>query len=157
MKLSKDFALHEFACNDKHRTPVPPELIPNVELLAKNLQVLRDYFGKPIHINSGYRTKAYNNNLKPRGARRSQHLLAKAADIVVEGVTPTKVAATIDQLIREGKMRNGGLGRYARFTHYDVRDLAPSRKPRWPRWGKNALDDFGGGLLHPPGYRKHSK
>ena len=52
----------------------------NVEKLAKNLQVLRDYIQKPITIISGYRTPEYNK--KCGGVKRSQHLLAKAATLL---------------------------------------------------------------------------
>ena len=38
MKLTENFALSEFRCKDG--TDVPPELVDNVTLLARNLQVL---------------------------------------------------------------------------------------------------------------------
>ena len=115
--LTKNFHIDEFKCNDG--TEVPQEYRNNVIDLATNLQVLRDYLGKPIYINSGYRSPEYN--AKVGGAKRSQHKLAKAADIVVKGMTPTEVADAIEKLIKEGKMKHGGLGRYKTFTHYDVR------------------------------------
>lgn len=122
MKLTKNFSLSEFACNDG--TPVPEDLIPNVQELACNLQVLRDYFGIPITVNSGYRHPKYNESVG--GAKNSQHLLAKASDIVVPGNSPKNVKRAIEQLIQEGKMKNGGIGLYKTFVHYDVRDY-PAR------------------------------
>lgn len=118
MKLTKNFWLKEFKCNDG--SEVPTEYMDNVYELAVNLQVLRDYFDKPIKINSGYRSPKYNKKIG--GAKYSQHKLAKAADIVIEGVHPHIVHVTIEQLIKEGKMKDGGLGKYNNFTHYDVRD-----------------------------------
>ena len=41
MKLTKNFSLSEFACKDG--TTVPYQYMPNVQELANNLQVLRDY------------------------------------------------------------------------------------------------------------------
>lgn len=124
MQLTKNFNIAEFNCHDG--TPVPKELIQNVQLLANNLQVLRDYLGEPIKVNSGYRTPAYNAKLEG-SAKNSQHLQAKAADIVVKNKSPRKLHAIIKKLIDEGKMKQGGLGLYPGFVHYDVR----GRKARW--------------------------
>ena len=123
MKITKNFDLKEFACNDG--TTVPDILLPNVIELAKNLQVIRDALGKPVHINSGYRTVDYNK--KVGGVSNSQHVIAKAADITVSGLTPKEVHAVIEGLIAQGKVRQGGLGLYDTFVHYDVRGT----KARW--------------------------
>jgi uncharacterized protein YcbK (DUF882 family) len=87
MKISRNFDLSEFACNDG--TDVPAEYLPNVITLAKNLQVLRDTLKKPVTINSGYRSPDYNK--KVGGASKSQHLVAKAADIRVPGLLAIEV------------------------------------------------------------------
>lgn len=123
MKLTDNFDSFEFNCNDG--TIVPNELYSNMVELAKNLQVLRDELGKPVRINSAYRTPKHNK--KVGGASKSQHLLCKAADIVVAGVTPTEVAETIERLVKEKKMIQGGIGIYNNFTHYDIRGV----KARW--------------------------
>lgn len=123
MKLTKNFDLTEFNCNDG--TVVPPELMPNVIELAKNLQVLRDEIKEPIRLNSGYRHKAYNKRIG--GVSSSQHILAKAADITAKSYTPKQLAAVIEKLIKAGKMKQGGLGIYPGFTHYDIRGT----KARW--------------------------
>ncbi|MFJ1330276.1 YcbK family protein [Capnocytophaga canimorsus] len=124
MQLTKNFGKKEFECRDG--STMPSEALENVKLLAKELQVLRDYLGKKITINSGYRSKAYNATLKG-ASPKSQHLLGKAADIVIEGMTPKKVAETIEKLIAQGKMKQGGIGIYKTFTHYDIRGV----KARW--------------------------
>lgn len=130
MKLTKNFHLSEFNCrtvsengeiSDEKNIPVPVDLIPNVQELAFNLQVLRDFLGVAIHINSGYRTKEYNATLSG-AVKNSQHLLAKAADITCARYTPAQVHAAIEELILEGKMKDGGLGIYNTFCHYDIRD-----------------------------------
>ena len=128
MQLENNFSLKEFRC--KEGTDVPDDLMDNVKKLAKNLQVLRDHIQKPITIISGYRTPEYNK--KCGGVKRSQHLLAKAADIVVSGMTSLEVRDTIIQLIKDGEMDPGGVGIYPTFTHYDVR----GRNSRWGSYKK---------------------
>lgn len=125
MRLAKNFYLSEFACNDEQRTPVPAEYLDNVRLLAVNLQVLRDYFNKPVIVVSGYRTPKHNKAVG--GKPRSQHMKAKAGDIKIPGVKPKDVAQAIEKLIAEKKMIQGGIGSYDTFTHYDVRGY----KARW--------------------------
>jgi len=123
MRLTKNFNLSEFDCNDG--TEMPSELLTNVLELAENLQVLRDFVGVPIKINSSYRSLSYNANIG--GSKNSQHLFAKAADIVIESKSPEQVANIIKALILEGKMKQGGIGVYNTFTHYDIR----GHKARW--------------------------
>lgn len=123
MKLTENFSREEFDCKDG--TKVPAELMPNLRELVKNLQVLREDIGEPIHVNSGYRTPAYNK--KVGGKPASQHLKAKAADITAKSFTPKQLAARIEKLIAAGKMKQGGIGIYPGFTHYDVRGT----KARW--------------------------
>lgn len=124
MKLTDNFWLSEFACNDG--TEVPEHLIPNVQLLANSLQALRDVIHEPIHINSAYRHEEYNRAIG--GSKRSQHLLAKAADIRVgEGFTPNIIYDLIEEMIKTGEMAQGGIGLYETFVHYDVRGY----KARW--------------------------
>jgi len=130
-KLTANFGLSEFRCRDG--SEVPEELLENVQLLADNLQVLREHLGKPIRVISGYRSPKYNRKIG--GARRSQHMLAKAADIKVAGMSPADVKAAIVSLIKDGSMAPGGVGLYTTFTHYDVR----GRNARW--YGKGAKDD----------------
>lgn len=122
MKLSPNFSLAEFKCNDG--TEVPGEFVCNVSKVAKNLQVLRDYVKKPIVINSAYRSPKYNKKIG--GAVKSQHLTASAADIRIPGMTPKQVYDSILTLISLGKMHNGGVGLYNTFVHYDVRNT-PAR------------------------------
>lgn len=121
--LTKSFFLKEFIC--KNGVCVPPEYIENVQELAKNLQVLRDFINVPVYINSGYRTKEYNKKIL--GSKKSQHLYAKAADIRIKTIRPKCIYNIIEGLIRTGKMKQGGLGLYDDFIHYDIRGT----KARW--------------------------
>lgn len=125
MQLTKNFQLHEFDCRNGKKVPV--HLYPNVHRLADNLQVYRDWLNENrgdkheyvISVISGWRSLLYN--IRVGGALKSYHKKALAGDIVVPGRTPDQVAADIAMLIREGKMEQGGLGRYNTFTHYDCR------------------------------------
>lgn len=125
MKITKDFSYEEFDCKDG--TKVPAMYRPNVEQLARQLQVLRDAIGKPITIISGYRTEKHNK--KVGGVRNSYHLRGMAADIYVGGVNTLQLYRIIERLICEGKMRQGGIGYYPdrNFVHYDIRGI----KARW--------------------------
>lgn len=125
MKLTKNFSLEEFNCKDG--STIPDELLSNVQELAEQLQILRDFIDKPITINSGYRSPSHNKRIK--GKSRSQHLLAKAADIKVSGISPREIHGIISELIKDGRMKEGGLGKYTTFTHYDIG--FNGRKRRW--------------------------
>lgn len=130
-QLTKNFNSFEFACKDG--TLVPDKYRSNMLELAKNLQVLRDHFGLPIHINSAYRTVRHNKAIG--GSPSSQHLFCKAADIVIAGKTPKQVARAIKTLIKQGKMKEGGIGLYNGFVHYDIRGYAA-------RWDYSSLFNF---------------
>lgn len=122
--LTTHFKLSEFHCKDG--TPVPSKYYSNVKELARNLQALRDNIGRPVIISgSGYRTPEWNK--KVGGAPHSQHLTASAADISVAGMTPQALAQQIEQLIKLGIMKQGGVGVYKTFVHYDIRGA----KARW--------------------------
>jgi len=114
-KFAPNFTVGEFACKDGSDT-----ILIDTQL-AWLLQSVRDHFGRPVRINSGYRTKAYNALVG--GASESQHVLGTAADILVEGYTPKEVAAYVETLMPAW----GGIGTYKTFTHVDVRP----NKARW--------------------------
>jgi uncharacterized protein YcbK (DUF882 family) len=122
-QLTKNFTLTEFRCHDG--TDVPWTLLENAQKLADNLQVIRDEIGKPVHCVSVFRNRSYNTRIK--GSRRSYHMKCMAADIKVKGMKASEVRAVVLQLIEDGRILQGGVGSYARFTHYDIRE----RKARW--------------------------
>jgi len=123
MQLTENFNSYEFNCNDG--TPVPQKYDINMSKLALNLQVLRDEIGEPLRILSAYRYPEYNKKIG--GAESSQHLLCKAADITCKSYTPAQLAEIIERLIAKGVMRQGGIGIYPGFVHYDMRGV----KARW--------------------------
>lgn len=131
MQLTKNFHLREFACKDG--TPVPNNLIPVIQELANNLQILRDELGVSIHVNSGYRTEKHNKNIG--GVKNSFHVKGMAGDLSTRDVKPRKFARTIKRLIKQGKMKQGGVGLYNGFVHYDIRGYNAT-------WDKSSLWNF---------------
>ena len=124
MQLTKNFSRQEFDCKDG--TIVPDKFLFNVKEVAENLQALRDYLEVPVSVTgSGYRTPSHNAKVK--GAKNSQHLTASAADINAKGYEPKQLAEVIELLILKGKMKQGGIGVYPNFVHYDIRGT----KVRW--------------------------
>jgi len=123
MQLTENFTRQEFDCKDG--TIVPDNLLPNIKALAIQLQALRVHLGEPIHINSAYRSPAHNKRIG--GAKNSQHVLGKAADITCKSKSPKQLAAAIEKLITAGKLKFGGMGVYPGFVHVDIR----AGKARW--------------------------
>ena len=121
--LTQNFSLREFRCKDG--TDVPEELMESVQLLAENLQKLRDRLDVPITVISGYRSPEYNKRCG--GVLRSQHLLATAADIKVRNHSPADVQGIVISMIKSGELHQGGVGVYPSFLHYAVR----GRAARW--------------------------
>lgn len=84
MKISKNFTLEEFiksttAKNKKiDNTPGDTEIF-YINKLAEQLQRIRDRYGKPIIISSGYRCDKLNRAVG--GAKNSDHMFGAAADI----------------------------------------------------------------------------
>lgn len=115
VRLSTNFTVREFACKDGS------DVVLIAPKLVQILQKVRIYFGRTVTITSAYRTPSHNK--KEGGVFNSQHLYGTAADIVVTGVAPSKVAAYVEKLMPG----TGGIGIYSNFTHIDVR----AKKARW--------------------------
>jgi uncharacterized protein YcbK (DUF882 family) len=128
MRLTENFSLPEFASKDG--AAFPEDVKNNLAELAENLQVLRDHFGRSVTVTSGYRSAAHN--LKIGGASESFHVRGMAADLQIAGVAPRVVYNAIELLIKSGKMKEGGLGLYGGWVHYDIR----GRKIRWDKTKK---------------------
>ena len=122
--MTKNFKKSEFDC--KCGCEMPSEVLVNITKLANQLQYIRDNVAMPITINSAYRCEAHNKSVG--GSVNSQHLLGKAADIVIKGLDPVlDTYDYLDELILSGEILQGGLGMYQSFTHYDIR----KNKARW--------------------------
>lgn len=108
MQLTANFSLAELTVTDQNMPNVPNEAeVASLRSLAEMiLQPLRDALGKPVRVNSAFRSEAVNRAVG--GTATSQHRLGQAADIHVPGMTSVEVAKTIvalglpfDQVIEE--------------------------------------------------------
>ena len=127
MNLSDHFTLEELTVTD-HRsldnTPNAGE-IENLRRLAVFLELVKERLGgRPIMVNSAFRSKAVNDAVGSKDT--SQHRLGCAADIRVPGMTPDAVVRAVlasglayDQVIRE----------FDRWTHLSIPSF-PSLPPR---------------------------
>ena len=127
MNLSPHFTLEELTHTD-HReldnTPTQDE-ISNLQRLANFLEEIKTVLGgKPIMVNSAFRSKAVNDAVGSKDT--SQHRIGCAADIRVPSMTPDQVVRAIidsgigyDQIIRE----------FDRWTHVSIPNT-PEAKPR---------------------------
>lgn len=111
MQLSKNFSLRELtrsqvaARRGIDNTP-PQAVVERLRALAENvLQPVRDHFGAPVVVTSGYRSPELNDAIG--SSDRSQHPKGEAADFEVVGRSNLEVAEwirdnlTFDQLILE--------------------------------------------------------
>jgi uncharacterized protein YcbK (DUF882 family) len=127
MNLSEHFTLDELTHTD-HRelenTPNEQELA-NLKRLAEFLETVKGVLGgKPIMVNSAFRSKMVNDAVGSKDT--SQHRIGCAADLRVPGVTPDEVVKAIiasgigyDQVIRE----------FDRWTHISIPNT-PAGIPR---------------------------
>jgi uncharacterized protein YcbK (DUF882 family) len=127
MNLSEHFSLEELTHTDHRQfdnTPNDAEMA-NLVRLAEFLEEVKTVLGgKPVMINSAFRSKQVNDAVG--SSDKSQHRIGCAADIRVPGVTPDEVVKAIiaaglgyDQVIRE----------FDRWTHISVPNK-PEDKPR---------------------------
>ncbi len=140
MQLSPNFTLEELTRSDAasrngwDNTPNEAE-IENLKRLAELLQAVKTALGgKPVMINSGFRSKQVNDSVGSKDS--SQHRIGCAADIRVPGMTPRQVveaciAASVpfDQIILE----------FDSWTHISV----PNTPESAPRGSKLIIDRQG--------------
>lgn len=121
-QLSANFKVSDFKCRDGS------DVILINPALVEALEKIRAHFGKPVHINSGYRTPSHNRATKG-AVQNSQHMYGNAADISIKGVTPLEIYLFAHPWV------GGGLGLYPskrnNFVHIDVRDLIGDKYARW--------------------------
>ena len=145
MQISEHFNLQELtvselaARNGWDNSPSPQEL-ENLKRLADMLEQVRALLGKPIVINSAFRSKQINDAVGSKDS--SQHRIGCAADIRVVGMTPDEVCKAIiasdiqyDQIIREFYDPEKGGG----WTHISV----PNKPNDYFRYSKLIIDKQG--------------
>ena len=129
MSLSEHFTLDELTHTDHREFDNTPnvEETENLTRLAEFLEQVKTVLGgKPIMVNSAFRSEAVNNAVGSRNT--SQHRIGCAADIRVPGMTPDEVVKAViasgigyDQIIRE----------FDRWTHISIpntKDMTPRRQ-----------------------------
>jgi hypothetical protein len=132
MKLSEHFTLEELTVSETavrrglDNTP-DNDALYDLKRLAEFLELVRTTLGKPIKVNSAYRSPAVNASVG--GSKTSQHCKGQAADIRVVGMNPRQVCQAIiaaklpfDQLIQEFWNPKTGGG----WTHVSI---PPKDKP----------------------------
>jgi hypothetical protein len=99
--LSKNFSLHEMTKSeaalrfDLDNTP-DDKIVANLKNLVVNvLQPVREYYGKGVKVNSGYRSPEVN--AKIGGSKTSDHCKGMAADIEIPGVSNYELAKYISE------------------------------------------------------------
>ena len=125
--LTEHFTLEELTHTDHRELDNNPSEYEKANLmrLAEFLELVKKTLdGKPIMVNSAYRSEAVNNAVGSKNT--SQHRLGCAADLRVPGMTPDEVVKAIiasdlqyDQIILE----------FDRWTHISVPN-SPNDKPR---------------------------
>lgn len=114
MNLSKNFTLEELTASPTAKakgidnTPTEKVIAELTKLAKTVLQPIREAYGKPIIVSSGYRCPALNTAVK--GAKTSQHMLGQAADIKTKSDNPKDNKELFDiavKLMKEGKIVTG--------------------------------------------------
>lgn len=113
VKLSENFKVSEFKCNDGSDT-----ILIDTALVTL-LQKIRNHFKNAVIINSAYRTPTYN--AKIGGATNSYHKKGMAADIQVKNTSPEAVAEYCESIGVKG------IGCGANYVHVDTR----TKKSYW--------------------------
>jgi lysozyme family protein len=105
-------------CAGKNTLP-PDDILENIARVAKYWDIVRERYGKPITVNSVYRSPAYNACLDGT-ASNSFHMKGMAADCSPVNGNISELAQVIAELKKEGKIV-GGWGVYPTFIHLDTR------------------------------------
>lgn len=118
--MSKYFKPEEFASKDGAESP-----FPNVvqDSLLELLDKIREEYGSPIVVTSGYRSEAHNRAVG--GVSNSTHTLGLASDIKPLNKDSKRLVEL--QNICDRLNPNGGVGFYNSFVHVDTRGV----RARW--------------------------
>lgn len=121
-QLSKHFNSKEFECKCK----VCDEQIVS-EVLLEKLEQVRERYGKPISVTSGYRCPDHNKTIG--GKPGSSHMSGLAVDISPSIITLDDLDSLYE--ICYNIFDNIGDGRAKKFIHVDVREPKNNGKRHW--------------------------
>lgn len=114
------FELEEFRCKSGKAYPIHFVKMGRWAELRDTLNTVRIELGHALTVLSGYRDPEYNRKIG--GAKASQHMEGRAADVMCAHASPAEVHALVLRLYAEGKLPHlGGLGIYNTFVHIDTR------------------------------------
>lgn len=105
MNLSENLELFEMTRSETAKrkgvsNQPTPEHTNNMIILANKIfQPIREHFGVPIYVSSGYRSAALNKKIG--GARNSQHMTGEAMDIDMDGTDTGVTNVQVFNWIRE--------------------------------------------------------
>lgn len=108
-KIGKHFKVKEFACKDGSQVVFIDDYLVSI------LDILRNQIGKPVIINSGYRTPTRNKAVG--GAKYSYHMRGMAADIRVNEMSAKEIADKLNKIIPD----ECGIIVYDTWVHIDTR------------------------------------
>ena len=98
--------------------------------LVTTLQRLRDEVGKPVQVNSGCRCPTHNRRVG--GSPRSQHMVGRAADIRVDGMTSIQIIDVLKRLYLDHEAYVGfAYAVNGAVVHVDVRTPESQTVRRW--------------------------
>lgn len=119
MQLSKNFDDKEFFKIDTYQSMLQSGMIPAWFIdrrLVQRLQIIRDFFNKPITITRAFATQA--ENIAVGGAKFSQHLYGRACDFIIAGITSAEIIKFISTTFPDGAY--GAITDFA--VHVDTRN-----------------------------------
>lgn len=100
-------------------------VLENVKALVENvLDPLREKYGKPIRVNSGYRCPKHN--LAVGGATQSQHMKGEVADIAPMDGDASELEKLVEMIKQNGKWDQMIV--YPTFVHVSWKRFGPNRK-----------------------------
>lgn len=108
-KVGQHFKVKEFACQDGSQVVFIDSYLVSI------LDILRNEVGKPVIINSGYRTPTRNKAVG--GAKYSYHMRGMAADIRINGMSAKEIANKLNAIVPN----ECGIIVYKSWVHFDVR------------------------------------
>lgn len=108
-KVGEHFKVREFACKDGSQVVFIDSYLVSI------LDILRNKVGKPVIINSGYRTP--ERNKAAGGAKYSYHMRGMAADIRVDGMSAKEIANKLNAIVPD----ECGIIVYSTWVHIDTR------------------------------------
>lgn len=109
-KVGQHFKVKEFACKDGSQVVFIDDHLVSI------LDTLRNQVGKPVYINSGYRTPTRNKEVG--GAKYSYHMRGMAADIRINDMSAKEIANKLNAIVSPDEC---GIIVYESWVHLDTR------------------------------------